>query len=70
MLTKKAIANLLTVEYSKVPGKTFHRKVLSKYAHSRCPASLLVKIVGLEVDDPISTVVHPSEISSDGYVPG
>jgi hypothetical protein len=27
---KKAIVDSLTVEYSRVPGKTFHRKVLSK----------------------------------------
>lgn len=29
-LTRVAIADSLTVEYSKVPGKTFHRKVLSE----------------------------------------
>ncbi len=27
----KAIADSLTVEFSRVPGKTFHRKVLSKF---------------------------------------
>jgi len=29
-LTGKAIVDSLTVEFSRVPGKTFHRKVLSE----------------------------------------
>lgn len=39
---EKATANSLTVEFSRVPGKTFHRKVLSKsnFVSHACPGLL------------------------------
>jgi hypothetical protein len=42
---KKAIADTLTVEYSKTPGKTFQRKVLSKFK----------SIFSLYCENPITT---------------
>jgi len=37
-LTPQAIADSLTVEFSKMPGKSFHRKVLSKFTVPFCLA--------------------------------
>lgn len=46
---EKAITDSLTIEFSRVPGKTFHRKVLSKFRSIYFCKLVLVSYYAFEI---------------------